>query len=84
MNSHLVKCAIFNAVSDLKALKAEHEINVSKLGKAVEHITGQRQYGLIAGLVNGSIGQNWERKEYGRKLGKGLLTQYVKLHGLTL
>jgi hypothetical protein len=79
-SGYLVKCAIFNAVKDLEALEAEHEISVKKLGKAVEHVTAQQWYGFIARVVRGDF-DSWERKEYGRKLSRGFLTQYARLHG---
>lgn len=78
LNSFQVKSAIFNATCELteSGLKLTVE-DAKRLGKACEVVTGQKWYGFITGLLNGSINtSNWERKSFGHKLGKGIAGMY--------
>lgn len=74
-----VKCALINAKAELT--KAGVKLTVEdtrKLGKAAEIVTGQRWYGFINKMLSGAF-DNWERKAYGHKLGKGIAGMYNKL-----
>lgn len=76
-----VKSAIFNATCELTDSGLELTVEDAKrLGKACEAITGQRWYGFITGLLNGSINtETWERKSYGHRLGKGIAGMYRRM-----